>query len=159
MNSSRVLRVAAFILGCEAAGGIGAIATAGSIDSWYRTLKKPDFNPPDWVFGPVWTVLYALMGVAASMVSDSDADQKAVRRAQAVFGAQLALNTGWTYLFFGRRSPLAALIEIVFLWAAIAATIALFARVSVPAALLLVPYLLWTSFAAVLNAAIWRLNR
>jgi tryptophan-rich sensory protein len=97
--------------------------------------------------------------VAVALVSDSDADQAAVRRAQAAFGAQLALNTGWSLLFFGKRSPIAALVEIAFLWGAIVATMVLFARISVIAALLLVPYVLWTSFAAVLNAFIWRLNR
>jgi tryptophan-rich sensory protein len=159
MNRSRLLRFAGFILACEAAGGIGAVATVTSIDTWYRRLDEPAFNPPDRVFGPVWTVLYALMGVAVALVSDSDADQAAVRRAQAAFGAQLALNTGWSLLFFGKRSPIAALVEIAFLWGAIVATMVLFARISVIAALLLVPYVLWTSFAAVLNAFIWRLNR
>jgi tryptophan-rich sensory protein len=159
MTAPRAIRLIGFVLGCEAAGGIGAIATAGSIDTWYRTLKKPDFNPPDWIFAPVWTLLYASMGVAASLISGSDADRHAVRRAEAVFAAQLALNTGWSFLFFGKRSPFVALIEIMLLWSAIMATILLFARISRPAALLLLPYLLWTTFAAVLNFSIWRLNR
>jgi tryptophan-rich sensory protein len=159
MTAPRAIRLIGFVLGCEAAGGIGAIATAGSIDTWYRTLKKPDFNPPDWIFAPVWTLLYASMGVAAALISGSDADRHAVRRAEAVFAAQLALNTGWSFLFFGKRSPFVALIEIMLLWSAIMATILLFARISRPAALLLLPYLLWTTFAAVLNFSIWRLNR
>jgi translocator protein len=159
MKASPTLRLIGFIIGCEAAGGIGALATAGSIDAWYRTLRKPDFTPPNWVFGPVWTLLYALMGVAASLVAGSDADRRARWTAERIFALQLALNTAWSLIFFGRCSPFAALIEIVFLWAAIIATIVLFARISIPAALLLVPYLLWTTFAALLNFSIWRLNR
>lgn len=153
-------KLTAMILGSEAAGILGAIPTRDALATWYPRLKKPSFNPPSSVFGPVWTTLYALMGVSLYLVSEDQRAAQAVRgRAQILFGAQLALNTLWSFLFFGRRSPLAALVEIALLWIAILATIAAFARVSRAAALLLVPYLLWVSFAAALNFSIWRLNR
>lgn len=141
------------------AGGIGAGATAESVRTWYPTLRKPSFNPPNWIFGPVWTTLYLLMGIADFLVSRQVDGGQAIRQARLWYRVQLVLNTLWSILFFGRRSPLAALVEIVFLWIAIVLTIRAFARVSPRAALLLVPYLLWVSFAAVLNGAIWRLNR
>jgi tryptophan-rich sensory protein len=146
------------VLACQAAGGLGAIFTAQSRSDWYPTLRKPPFNPPGSVFGPVWTLLYMLMGIAFDLVSRREANRGAVRQAQAIFGLQLILNTLWSALFFGRRSPLAALVEIILLWFAIVLTVVLFGRVSKLAALLLLPYLAWVSFAAVLNGAIWRLN-
>lgn len=139
------------------AAGVGGAATASSVDGWYRTLDKPSFNPPGGVFGPVWTTLYAMMGVADFLVSrEGGEDARAARR---VYRVQLVLNALWSVLFFGLRSPLAALVEIVFLWVAILLTIAAFWRVSRLAAALLVPYFLWTTFAAVLNGAIWAKNR
>ncbi|GAC1363230.1 MAG: TspO/MBR family protein [Herpetosiphon sp.] len=139
-------------------GGGGAIATAKSLTTWYPTLEKPSFNPPNWIFGPVWTTLYLLMGIAHFLISRQGVDPKVGRQAQVWYGIQLALNGAWSVLFFGRRSPLAALVEIVLLWLAIGLTIRAFARIDRRAAALLVPYLLWVSFAAVLNGAIWRLN-
>lgn len=141
------------------AGGIGATATVESVRTWYPTLRKPDFNPPNWIFGPVWSTLYLLMGIANFLVSRQADGGTALRQARLWYRLQLVLNTLWSILFFGRRSPLAALVGIVFLWIAIVLTILAFARVSRRAALLLVPYLLWVSFAAVLNGAIWCLNR
>jgi tryptophan-rich sensory protein len=152
-------RLVGAVLLCEAAGGVGAIAVSLSINTWYRTLKKPSFNPPDWVFGPVWTTLYLLMGVAYHLASGKVAERSVARRARGLFAIQLALNAAWSFLFFGRRSPLTALIEIVALWLAVAATMLAFLRLSRVAALLLLPYLAWTTFAAALNYAIWRLNR
>ena len=140
------------------AGGASGVATSRSVVTWYPTLKKPAFNPPNWIFGPVWTTLYLLMGVAHYLVLREQAEPGVARLARIFYGLQLVLNTLWSLLFFGRRSPLAALIEIVFLWGAIVLTILTFARISRKAALLLLPYLLWVTFAAVLNAAIWRLN-
>ncbi len=140
------------------AGGVGGVATARNIETWYTTLRKPSFNPPNWIFGPVWSTLYLLMGVAHFIVSRASTEPDRARPAQIFYWLQLILNALWTFLFFGRRSPLAALVEIVFLWVAIVLTIIIFARISRKAALLLVPYLLWVSFAAVLNGAIWRLN-
>jgi tryptophan-rich sensory protein len=140
------------------AGGGGGIVTRESVQTWYPTLRKPSFNPPSWIFGPVWSTLYLLMGIAHYLVVREQADPRLARQAHIFYGLQLALNTLWSLIFFGRRSPLAALIEIVFLWIAIVLTIVTFARISPKAALLLMPYLLWVSFAALLNGAIWRLN-
>ena len=141
------------------AGGIGSVATANSLRTWYPALRKPSFNPPNWIFGPVWSTLYLLMGVAHYLVTRESPGEDLQRQARLWYWLQLGLNTAWSLLFFGRRSPLAALVEIVFLWGAIVVTVVTFARVSRTAALLLLPYLLWVSFAAVLNGAIWRLNR
>lgn len=138
--------------------GIGSAATQAGVKSWYPKLDKPDFNPPRWVFGPMWTTLYVLMGIADYIVSRKG-DSEEIENARTIYRVQMVLNGAWTVLFFGLRSPLAALVEIVFLWVAIVLTILAFARISKLAALLLVPYLLWTSFAAVLNAAIWYKNR
>ena len=147
------------VLLCEAAGGIGSIFTRDSVEDWYPKLEKPSFTPPGWIFGPVWTLLFALMGISLYVVSQQREEGGAPRTSHVLFGIQLVLNVLWSYLFFGRRSPGWALVEIVFLWAAIAATTGAFWRVSRTAALLLLPYLLWTSFAALLNYEIWCLNR
>jgi translocator protein len=141
------------------AAAIGGAATRPNLDGWYADLAKPAFTPPKRVFGPVWTTLYLLMGASNYLVNRADATAGAKRAANARSGLQLGLNALWSILFFGRRSPAAALIEIVALATAIALTVVAFARVSKPAALLLAPYLLWTLFAAALNAAIWRMNR
>lgn len=139
------------------AATVGSAATTSSVNSWYRGLDTPSFNPPSWVFGPAWTTLYVLMGIADFFVAREGGTD--ARNAKRIYRVQLALNALWSVLFFGLRSPLAALVEIVFLWVAILMTIAAFWRVSKPAALLLVPYVLWTTFAAVLNGAIWAKNR
>ncbi|MBI2445503.1 tryptophan-rich sensory protein [Candidatus Micrarchaeota archaeon] len=151
-------RLAGCILLCEAAGAIGAIATFSSISTWYVPLVKPDFAPPNWVFGPAWTLLYLLMGVALYLVWMQGWQKPAVRNAVAVFGVQLLLNGLWSFLFFGLHSPLLALLDIVLLLAAIVWTMKAFWGVSRMAAYLLVPYLLWVVFATALNVAIWRLN-
>ena len=129
-----------------------------SVTTWYPTLKKPSFTPPSWVFGPVWTTLYLLMGVSLYLIRTRGTAAGAPGVAGKLFMLQLLLNALWSFIFFGLRSPGWALVEIVGLWAALMLTIRAVARVSRPAAVLLVPYLLWTSFALVLNAAIWRLN-
>ncbi|NTV01694.1 MAG: tryptophan-rich sensory protein [Chlorobiaceae bacterium] len=139
-------------------------AFAGSLftpepGSWYyTTLNKPAWNPPDWLFPPVWTVLFVLMGVSLSLVLNVGMQQKEVRAGVMLFGLQLLLNLGWSASFFGLRSPLAGFIEILVLWSGIVATIVAFGRVSRPAALLLVPYLCWVSFASYLNFTILQLN-
>ena len=125
---------------------------------WYRQLKRPDWSPPPAAFGPVWTALYTLMGIAAALVAGRP-DGRGRDRALGAFGVQLALNAAWTPIFFGLRRPGLALAEIVAMWAAVAATILLFARQRLAAGLLLVPYLAWVTFATALNAAIWRRNR
>lgn len=149
------LVLAGLIVLCLAVGSIGGFATQPSIDSWYRTIAKPDWTPPDWVFGPVWTVLYIMMAVAAWLVWKTG---DRVRPAMALFGVQLAFNLLWSLLFFGARSPGLALIEVVFLWGSVLLTmLAFFGRQST-AGWLFVPYLAWVSFAAVLNFAIWSMN-
>ena len=136
------------------AASLGAFFMPGE---WYATLKKPSWNPPDWIFGPVWSALYTMMAVAAWLVWKRGGFA-AQRRPLTLFLVQLALNAAWTPLFFGLHRPGLAFAEIVMLWLAIAATLAAFRPVSRPAAWLLVPYLAWVSFAAVLNFTLWRLN-
>lgn len=142
----------------EFAGIIGSVFTTPSIPGWYSGIIKPDFNPPEWVFGPVWTTLFALMGIAAFLVWKKGLDRRDVKIALGIFMGQLVLNTLWSIIFFGFKSPGVAFVEIIFLWLAILATIIAFAKISKPAAWLLVPYILWVSFAAYLNYSIYALN-
>lgn len=152
-----VLALGVCVAGCFAAAGIGGVATARSVGTWYQELAKPPFSPPDWVFGPVWTVLYLMMGVAAWLVWRR-AGLRDGAAALTLFGVQLALNAAWSWLFFGFRLPGVAFVELLVLWAAIAATLVAFWRTTLAAGLLMVPYLAWVSFAAALNLALWRLN-
>jgi tryptophan-rich sensory protein len=138
-------------------GGIAGIFTSQSVTGWYSTLNKPSFNPPDWIFGPVWTVLYLLMGISFFIIWLKPADGNR-NRAILVFLIQLLLNFGWSFFFFYFEMIAAALIEIIILWLSILVMILLFYRINRPAALLQIPYLLWVSFAAVLNGAIFFLN-
>ena len=142
----------------EAAGIIGSVFTISAIPTWYAGLVKPAFNPPSWVFGPAWTTLYALMGIAAFLVWKNGWERKDIKMALGVFGIQLFLNAAWSIIFFGLQSPGWALVDIVLLWLAIVWTIVVFYKISKPAAYLLVPYLLWVSFASYLNYSIWVLN-
>lgn len=145
------------LLLCFTASAVGGLLTASSVNSsWYLELKKPSFNPPGWVFGPVWTLLYASMAVA---VWDVWRANPRARSAFALFAIQLALNVGWSSVFFGLRRPGLAVVEIVLLLIAIAVTIYAFDQHRRRAALLMLPYVAWVSFAAVLNASIWWLNR
>lgn len=159
MSGTNILKLLASLAVVVAAGGVGSLATTRAIPTWYRGLAKPSFNPPDWLFGPAWTVLYLLMAVAAFLVWKQGFNSSGVKLALAVFLVQLALNALWSILFFGMRSPLAGLVNITVLWLVILATIVLFFRVSVLAGVLLLPYIAWVSFAAVLNAAVFLLNR
>jgi benzodiazapine receptor len=136
---------------------LGGFATVESVRTWYPTLVKPSFNPPDWLFGPVWTVLYWMMAVAAWRVWRK-AGWPAARPALVAWSLQLALNLGWSLLFFGARAIGAAFFELVLLLLAVAWTRVLFARIDALAGWLFVPYLAWVTFAGVLNLAIWRLN-
>lgn len=147
-----------FILLAQCAGLLGSYFTFPAIESWYADLNKPFFSPPNWIFGPVWTLLYTLMGFAAFLVYRDGWNKKKVRLAIYIFGFQLALNSLWSILFFGFQSPLLAFGEIIILWVAIFVTIQRFATVSMPASLLLVPYILWVTFALMLNLAIVLLN-
>lgn len=141
-----------------AAAAVGSYFTASSVGDWYRTLSRPPWTPPSWVFGPVWTVLYALMAVAAWLVWRQQGWAGA-RVALGLYLLQLALNVGWSLVFFGLRLPGAAAAEIVVLWLAIVATMAAFWRRSPAAGWLLLPYLLWVSFATALNWSIWLRSR
>ncbi|HQD25545.1 MULTISPECIES: TspO/MBR family protein [Methanoculleus] len=143
---------------CLIAALIGSLFTTPAVPTWYAGLAKPDLNPPAWVFGPVWTVLYILMGIALYLVWSKGWSKKGVKVAMAIFAVQLVLNVLWSYLFFGLQAPLFALIEIVLLWVAILMTVAAFYRVSVPAAVLLIPYLIWVTFATYLTYGVYILN-
>lgn len=143
---------------CELAGLVGTVFTTPSIAGWYAGLTKPPFNPPNGIFGPVWTVLYALMGLAAYLVYEKRSKKPEAARALTVFGIQLLLNALWSIVFFGIHSILGGLVVIVLLWAMILATILVFRGISKAAAVLLVPYILWVSFAAVLNTSLYVLN-
>ncbi|MBI3759905.1 MAG: tryptophan-rich sensory protein [Deltaproteobacteria bacterium] len=147
-----------FIGVCFAAAGFGAIFTRTALTDWYPTLHKPSWNPPNWIFGPVWTALYLMMAIAGWMVW-LDREVHPVAMALTFFALQLILNASWTAIFFGLRNPGAAFVEIVVLWLAIVATILLFAQIRSAAAWMLVPYIAWVTFAASLNFTIWRLNR
>jgi benzodiazapine receptor len=154
-----ILKLLASILVCQAAGFAGSFFTAPAIPAWYDGLVKPSFTPPDMIFAPVWTALFLLMGIALFLVWRIGFDDRRVRRGLALFGVQLALNVSWSIAFFGFRSPLAGLLVIAALWAAILATLVCFFRISRTAGVLLIPYIAWVSFAAVLNVSLYMLNR
>ncbi len=156
MSNARKLIVS--IVLTQLAGGIGSLFTTPSIEGWYADLVRPELNPPAWVFGPVWTTLFVLMGVALFLVWEKGSQRKDVRVAFIVFALQLVLNTLWSIIFFGLHSPGWAFVEIICLWLAIMATIFAFAKVSKTAAWLLAPYILWVSFASYLNYMIYVLN-
>jgi len=153
---SGLVMVASIVL-CFGVAGVGSVATSRSVSTWYVALAKPSWTPPGWLFGPVWSALYLMMGVAAWLVWRR-AGFSGARLALGLFAAQLVLNAAWSWLFFGFRMPGLAFGELIVLWCAIVATLAAFWRTTAPAGLLMLPYLLWTSFAACLNFAIWRLN-
>lgn len=143
---------------CQGAGLIGTIFTVSSINSWYNYLNQPSFRPPNWLFGPVWIALYALMGVSFYRVWIM-AKKKEARIAIKLFLIHLAVNASWSIVFFGLRSIFAALVVIALLWLLIVKVILRFYRVDKPASYLLVPYLAWVSFATFLNFSIWLLNK
>ena len=138
------------------ASAIGGFFTSTSVSTWYVDLIKPSFNPPSWVFGPVWTALYLLMGIALYLIWVEKSNIK--KSAFIAFGAQMFLNALWSVLFFGLQKPLFAFVEIILLWAAILITIIYFYRINKNAAYFLIPYILWVSFAAVLNFSLYLLN-
>ncbi len=143
---------------CQMAGVIGSIFTSPSIPGWYATLQKPFFSPPNWVFAPVWIFLFTLMGISLYLVLIEGINERKVRSCILVFSFQLTLNIVWSFLFFALQSPFYAFLEIVVLWFAILLTIYQFNNINRNASYLLVPYLFWVSFAAILNFSIWRLN-
>jgi benzodiazapine receptor len=163
-TKQNLLKLVVAITVSELAGVIGSLFTVPAISSWYVGLTKPSFTPPSWVFGPVWTTLFALMGVAVFLVwsvydkAGERTQKRKIKIALAFFAGQLVLNTLWSIIFFGMRNPGAAFVEIIFLWLAILATIIAFSRISKQAAILLLPYILWVSFAAFLNYSIWKIS-
>lgn len=157
---NRFTKILIMVATCLGVGYISGQATQSSVQTWFPTLVKPAFNPPGWVFFPVWTTLYVMMGVAAGLVwNRMDFQKEEVRKALLYFFIQLGLNALWSVLFFGIRNPFLAMIEIVLLWLMIFETYAKFIRINKISGYLFVPYILWVSFAAMLNASIWWLNK
>ena len=154
---SRLWALAAFVALCFGAAGIGGIATSAALNTWYTSLVKPSWTPPRWLFGPVWSALYFTMAVAAWLVW-CRREAVAVKLPLTLFFVQLGLNAAWSWLFFALRRPGLAFAEILLLWCAILATLVAFRRTAAWAGWLMVPYLLWSTFAVALNLAIWRLN-
>ena len=160
------LRLAISIVIPLIAGAVGAFFTSESVATWFQTIEKPSFSPPNWLFGPVWTTLYVLMGISLFLVwratsnvtnfSENIRSKKLL--AFVAFGTQLILNVLWSFLFFGLRSPQLAFVEIIILWISIAATIVIFSKISKLSALLLLPYGVWVTYASFLNLQIWLLN-
>ena len=157
---NKYIKIAIALLVCLAVGYSASTVTRPSVETWYPTLVKPIFNPPNWIFMPMWTLLYILMAVAAGLVWDKIKEQnEAVKKALLFFIIQLTLNAIWSYLFFGLKNPLLALIEIVLLWLMIYETYLKFIKINKTAGYLLIPYMAWVAFAAILNASIWWLNK
>ena len=150
------------ISACVLIGLLSSLATKSSVNTWFLSLEKPFFNPPSWVFAPVWIVLYVVMGYSFAIIwsnkSQSRKSKEIINKAMIVFGAQLALNALWSILFFKLCNPFLALVEILLLWLMIFETIKAFNKIDSFASKLLLPYLVWVSFAAVLNGSIWYLN-
>lgn len=159
MKKEDIIALIAAIGICEGTGVLGAIFTTSAIPTWYTTLNRPPLTPPNVVFGPVWTTLFALMGIAAFLVwQQRTRKKKQVKRALTLFAIQLVLNFFWSIIFFSAHSLVGASIEVTLLLGTIIATIVAFAKISRPAAWLMVPYVLWVSFATYLTYAFWILN-
>ncbi|MET0945403.1 MAG: TspO/MBR family protein [Flavobacterium sp.] len=157
---NKYIKIAIALLVCLAVGYSASIVTRPSVETWYPTLVKPIFNPPNWIFMPMWTLLYILMAVAAGLVWDKIKEQnEVVKKALLFFIIQLTLNAIWSYLFFGLKNPMLALVEIALLWLMIYETYLKFIKINKTAGYLLIPYMAWVAFAAVLNASIWWLNK
>jgi benzodiazapine receptor len=156
----KLVRISLVVTTCLLIGYLSGMVTKESVQTWFPTLVKPVFNPPSWVFFPVWTILYVMIGISGGMVwSRLERDETNVKKAFKIFVIQLALNALWSYLFFGLHNPLLAFIEIILLWLMIFETYNQFKKIDKIAGYLLLPYLAWVSFALVLNGSIWWLNR
>jgi translocator protein len=151
-------KLAAAILLCVIVGSLGSLVTATGAGSWYSTLQKPFFNPPNWLFAPMWITLFVLMGIGLYLVWESGTERREVKVALGIFGVQFLLNVIWSFLFFGLESPLLGFMEIILLWVMIVVTIVAFYRVNKSAAYFLIPYLAWVTIAAALNGAIYIMN-
>ena len=157
MKLTSVLKLTASIILCQLAGFLGSLFTMPAISTWYQTLNKPIFVPPNWIFSPVWISLFILMGISLFMVWRRQ-DHPQLKTAFIFFSVQLILNIFWSAAFFGLRSPLLGLMDIILLWITILLTVLNFLKISKVAGLLLLPYLLWVSFATLLNFSLWVLN-
>ena len=155
---SNLLKLIISIVIPVAVGAISGLFTSSEIPGWYQTINKPTWNPPSWLFGPVWTTLYVMMGIALFLVWKSDASQSVKKTAIILFAAQLVLNFFWSFIFFNQHQIGWAVVEIITMWVFILLTIFAFAPISKIAAWLLVPYISWVSFATILNYTIWKLN-
>ena len=155
----KILKIILVVVVCVTIGYLSGMVTRDSIITWYPTLVKPVFNPPNWIFAPVWTLLYVMMGIAAGIVWTSNSDEQTTKKAIGFFAIQFGLNALWSYLFFGLHNPLLALIEIFLLLLMIYETYVQFKKIDKVAGMLLLPYLAWVSFATFLNASIWWLNK
>lgn len=155
----RLLSLLGLIILCQGIGAAGALFTAEAVGSWYVEIKKPFFNPPAWVFGPVWTILYIMMAVACWMILNSPKKEPLRKSALILFFTQLFVNGIWSPLFFGLKNPALAFADIVVLWVLIGLTVRVFLRIHKTAGRLMIPYWFWVSFAAVLNFSLWQLNR
>ncbi|MFA5856749.1 MAG: TspO/MBR family protein [Candidatus Pacearchaeota archaeon] len=153
-----ILKLILSIIISQLAGFIGSIFTFNSVNSWYLTLNKPFFNPPSWIFGPVWVSLYFLIGISFYLIWNNGFKSKTSKLALGFFITQLILNSLWSIIFFGLKSPLFAFIEIILLWISIVLTMYYFSKISKTATYLLIPYILWVSFASILNLAMVILN-
>lgn len=156
--SGKIALLVLCITVCQLAGVVGSYFTDLSVSTWYPTLIKPPYTPPGWLIGAVWVVLYTLMGISLFLILNSNSRSGTLNSALIPFGVQLLLNIAWSGAFFGLRSPLYALVVIAALWLSIIITMKRFLEISRNAGVLLVPYILWVSFAAYLNYTIWRLN-
>ncbi|MBS7229785.1 tryptophan-rich sensory protein [Flavobacterium psychroterrae] len=157
---NKVVKIIIALVICLMVGYSASTVTRPSVETWYPTIIKPVFNPPNWIFMPMWTLLYILMAVAAGLVWDKIKEQnEEVKKALGFFLIQLTLNAIWSYLFFGLKNPMLALIEIALLWLMIYETYLKFMKINKTAGYLLIPYMAWVAFAAILNASIWWLNR
>jgi tryptophan-rich sensory protein len=159
MQLNKTQKILISVVTCLGIGFISGQITKSAIIDWYPMIKKPFFNPPNWVFAPVWTMLYVMMAVAAALVWDKIDRNNLVKTALRYFVIQLILNSLWSILFFGLHNPGLALIEIVLLWLMIYETFIQFGKIDKLAANLLIPYLGWVGFATILNASIWFLNK
>jgi translocator protein len=157
MTKSQILKLIASVILPVAVGGIAGIFTADAVPGWYATLNQPSFNPPNWVFGPVWTILYILMGISLFLVGKQDRSKER-NVAIFVFLIQLALNFGWSIIFFYYQMIGLALLEIILLWISIITMLFLFHKIKPLAAYINIPYLLWVAFASILNASYYILN-
>ena len=155
---SNTFKIIISIIICEGVGFVAGIATSKSIGEWYQFLNKPSFNPPNWIFGPVWTILYLMMGISLFLIWKEGLDISGVKFAIIFFIIHLLINALWSFVFFRWHSPGFAFIVIIVLWLMILISIVLFNKINPTASLLLIPYLLWVSFASVLNFSIWKLN-